>query len=75
MKIIWRDLRQYSKNFWRHWLAFIILFVGMDLANQLVFIPLFRLATTYILQAGGIPFISYQNIGFLITQQLSLDYW
>lgn len=72
MKIIWRDLRQYSKNFWRHWLAFIILFVGMDLANQLVFIPLFRLATTYILQAGGIPFISYQNIGLLITQHTAV---
>lgn len=40
----------------------------MDLANQLVFIPLFRLITTYILQAGGIPFISYQNIGILVTQ-------
>lgn len=40
----------------------------MDLANQLIFIPLFRLATTYILQAGGIPFISYQNIGILVTQ-------
>lgn len=72
LKIIWRDLRQYSKNFWRHWLAFIILFVGMDLANQLVFIPLFRLATTYILQAGGIPFISYQNIGLLITQHTAV---
>lgn len=72
MKIIWRDLRQYSKNFWRHWLAFIILFVGMDLANQLVFIPLFRLATTYILQAGGIPFIPYQNIGLLITQHTAV---
>lgn len=68
MKVIWRNLCQYSKNFWQHWISFIILFVGMDLANQLIFIPLFRLATTYILQAGGIPFISYQNIGILVTQ-------
>ena len=68
MKAIWRNLCQYSKNFWQHWISFIILFVGIDLANQLIFIPLFRLATTYILQAGGIPFISYQNIGILVTQ-------
>jgi glycerophosphoryl diester phosphodiesterase len=40
----------------------------MDLVNQLIFIPLFRLVTTYILQAGGIPFISYQNIKILVTQ-------
>lgn len=40
----------------------------MDLVNQLIFIPLFRLVTTYILQAGGVPFISYQNIKILVTQ-------
>ncbi|MBB1085587.1 glycerophosphoryl diester phosphodiesterase membrane domain-containing protein [Limosilactobacillus fastidiosus] len=68
MRAIWRNLCQYSRNFWQHWVSFIILFVGMDLANQLIFIPLFRLTTTYVLQAGGIPFISYQNIGILITQ-------
>lgn len=68
LKAIWEKLGRYSANFWQHWVSFIILFVGMDLANQLIFIPLFRLATTYVLQAGGIPFISYQNIGLLITQ-------
>lgn len=68
MKVTWRNICQYSNNFRQHWISFIILFVGLDLANQLVFIPLFRLATTYILQAGGIPFISYQNIGILVTQ-------
>lgn len=68
MKTAWRDLRRFSREFRQHWLAFIVLFIGIDLLNQLILIPIFRLATTYILQAGGIPFISYQNIGLLITQ-------
>lgn len=68
MKLIWDDLRQYSRQFWQHWLALIALFVGIDVLNQLIFIPLLRWGTTFILQAGGIPFVSYQNLVILITQ-------
>lgn len=68
MKSAWHDLCRYSRNFRQHWGSFIMLFIGIDLVNQLILIPIFRLATTYILQAGGIPFVSYQNIGLLITQ-------
>lgn len=68
MKVIWGDLRRYSRRFWQHWLSFIALFIGIDLLNQLVLIPLLRWGTTFILQAGGIPFVSYQNVVLIITQ-------
>ncbi|PXZ20894.1 hypothetical protein DM474_04015 [Lactobacillus helveticus] len=44
-----------------------MLFLSLDLLNQFVIIPLFRYITTFVLQAGAIPFVSYQNIITIIT--------
>lgn len=67
MKTIIQNILGYSREFWRHWVTLVVLFLGVNLANQLIFIPIFRLITTYVLQAGGIPFISSQNISFLFA--------
>lgn len=68
MRAAWADIRNCWRGFQRHWAAYLALFLGLDLLNQWVIIPLFRWGTTVILQAGEIPFISYQNI-VLICQQ------
>lgn len=61
------DIRQYSRNFKNHWLQYLLLFLGLDLFSQFIVIPIFRYVTTYILQAGAIPFVSYQNVITIIT--------
>lgn len=67
MKNILKDINIYSKNFKRHWLEYIALFIGIDIFTQVLVIPVFRYVTTGILKAGAIPFISYQNIVTIIT--------
>ena len=62
MKNILTAIGQQTRAFQRHWLSYFSLFVSVDLVIQLIVIPLFRLATTVILQAAQIPFISYQNV-------------
>lgn len=61
------DIREYSRNFKKHLLQYLVLFLGLDLFSQFVVIPLFRYVSTYLLQASAIPFISYKNIATIIT--------
>lgn len=61
------DIKNSNAIFERYWLRFLLLFVGLDLFNQFLVIPIFRWVTTYILQAGAIPFISYQNVLTILT--------
>lgn len=68
MRTSWQDLVTYSRNFRDHWLAYSVLFVSVDLVIQLLIIPLFRLVTTWVLQAGEIPFVSYMNIVTIVTK-------
>lgn len=68
MKRIRTEIKEYSKLFFKHWLKFLSLFIGMDLINQWLVIPFFRWVTTYVLQEGEIPFISYQNLLLILTQ-------
>ncbi|MGQ5709976.1 glycerophosphoryl diester phosphodiesterase membrane domain-containing protein [Lactobacillus sp. PSON] len=62
-----KDIQHYSINFKEHFLQYLMLFLGIDLISQFIVIPIFRYLTTYILQAGAIPFVSYQNIVTIIT--------
>lgn len=68
MKQILAEIKRDTSHFRQNWWAYLTLFVSVDLVIQLVAIPLFRLVTTYVLQAGAIPFVSYQNIVTIITQ-------
>lgn len=68
MRAAWEDIQGSWRGFKQHWITYLALFLGLDLLNQWVIIPLFRWVTTVILQAGEIPFISYQNI-VIICQQ------
>ena len=67
MKNAYRAVRQYSCQFRKNWLEYLILFGGLDILNQFLVIPFFRWITTFVLQAGEIPFISYQNIVIILT--------
>ena len=68
MKKIWREIGQGTGQFKRHWLQYLALFISVDLIIQLLWIPIFRLVTTFVLQAGEIPFVSYQNIVTIIRE-------
>lgn len=67
MKAAVLTLRQYSQRFRQNWLEYLILFGGLDLINQFLMIPFFRWITTFVLQAGEIPFVSYQNVILILT--------
>lgn len=45
----------------------LFLFLGLAILNDAIIIPVFRLATTLILQMAAIPLISYQNIITILT--------
>lgn len=68
MKKILAEIKRETRYFNQHWWVYLTLFLSVDLVIQLVVIPAFRLVTTYVLQAGAIPFVSYQNIVTIITQ-------
>lgn len=68
MKQILVEIKRYTQHFNYNWWIYLTLFFSVDLVIQLVVIPTFRLVTTYVLQAGAVPFVSYQNIVTIITQ-------
>lgn len=68
MKTIYRELCRGTRQFNRHWFQYLGLFISIDLLVQLIVIPLFRLVTTLVLQAGEVPFVSYQNIVTIVTR-------
>lgn len=67
MEEIYQEIRQETRRFRNHWAAYLTLFISVDLLIQLVVIPLFRLVTTWVLQAGEIPFVSYQNVVAIVS--------
>ena len=62
MKSIYDEIRTGSREFLKNWWQYLTLFVSVDLVIQLVVIPVFRFITTFVLQEGEIPFVSYQNV-------------
>lgn len=64
---IFKELKAYTREFTRHWLQYLMLFLSLNLINQFIVIPLFRYVTTFVLQASAIPFVSYQNVVTIIT--------
>ncbi|RVU71076.1 MULTISPECIES: glycerophosphoryl diester phosphodiesterase membrane domain-containing protein [Lactobacillus] len=61
------EFKSYLREFKRHWLSYLLLLMLFDLFNQFILIPLLRYITTFVLQAGAIPFVSYQNVVTIIT--------
>ena len=44
------------------------MFTSISILNQFIFIPLFRYITTFVLQAGAIPFISCSNLVIILSE-------
>lgn len=63
-----KEIKNFSAEFKENWLQYLILFTGISILNQFIFIPLFRYVTTFVLQAGAIPFISYSNVVIILTE-------
>lgn len=63
----WVLLKKYCHAFGHHWVSYVALLLSMDLLVQYIVIPLFRLITTVVLEAGKIPFVSYSNIVRIVT--------
>ncbi len=57
-----------SAEFKQNWFQYLILFTSISILNQFIFIPLFRYITTFVLQAGAIPFISYSNLVIILSE-------
>ena len=72
MKSAFEDIRVYTSEFKKHLLQYILLVLSLDLISQFIVIPLFRYVTTFVLQAGAIPFVSYQNVIIIITTHTSI---
>ncbi len=62
MNAILHEFKKQTRQFGRRWWLYLTLFISVDLVIQLLVIPIFRFVTTFILQAGEIPFVSYQNV-------------
>lgn len=67
-----KDIYHLSRRFKQYWLNYFIVFLGLDLITQALIIPLFRYVTTFVLQAGAIPFVSYQNLITIITTHTAI---
>lgn len=67
MKAI-NKIKIFSTEFKQKWLQYLVLFTSINVLNQFVFIPFFRYITTFVLQAGAIPFVSYSNLMIILTQ-------
>lgn len=61
MKAI-NEIKNFSAEFKQNWLQYLVLFTGISVLNQFVFIPFFRYITTFVLQKGAIPFVSLSNL-------------
>lgn len=62
-----KEIKLWTGKFLKHLGQYLILLLSISLLTELILIPFFRLLTTFILQVGKIPFISYQNIIILLT--------
>lgn len=65
---IFKKIKNLSAEFKQNWFQYLILFTSISILNQFVFIPLFRYITTFVLQAGAIPFISYSNLVIILSE-------
>ncbi|WP_282801708.1 glycerophosphodiester phosphodiesterase [Secundilactobacillus kimchicus] len=64
-----RLLRQSFGSFFKNWGAYLTLIIVMNLVLNLVIVPLMRWITKVILLLNHIPYISYTNVGWLVTQR------
>ena len=61
-------LRQLNAEFREHWWDYVLLFTGMGISLEVIFIPFFRLLATYLLHLGEVPIFTLTNITMLLTQ-------
>lgn len=59
---------QALREFFRHWGSYFILSFVVGEAISQIIVPLLRWSSQMILQASGIAYVSYNNLGDIITQ-------
>lgn len=62
-------LRQAFKAFFKNWGAYTILVVVINSLILGVVVPLTTFSTSLILRMNGVPYLSYTNVGWLLTQR------
>lgn len=60
-------LRQSVKLFFKNWGAYVTLVIVLNLIISAILVPLMEYSTSLILQYNGVPYISYTNVGWLLT--------
>jgi len=59
--------KTYLPEFRHDWLKYLTLFTGMSLGLVIIVIPIFSLLASWIMQASGIAYISYNNLTNIVT--------
>ncbi len=62
-------LRQAFKTFFRNWGAYTILVVAINFLMLGIVVPLTTFFTGLILRSNGVPYLSYTNVGWLLTKK------
>lgn len=68
MKKIYQEIKQATATFGRHCWQYLCLFLSADLITQFGWLPLFRLISTWLLQAAEVPFVSWQNVALIFQR-------
>lgn len=64
-----RFFTTYTKEFFRHWGSYIVLFFSMNLLLRYIFIPIFSFFTAKLMQWGDIPYVNHKNLLTILTHQ------
>ncbi|GBG97228.1 glycerophosphoryl diester phosphodiesterase membrane domain-containing protein [Lactococcus termiticola] len=62
--------KSYAKEFRKNWLAYMSLFLGVYFSITYIIVPIFHALAAWLMRLGGIPYISFNNLGSIIGQHL-----
>lgn len=71
MKTVWQDFCKYTVEFKLNFWKYNLLFIGIELLNVLVLIPIFKIFNSFFLQKFAIQFTSYQNFLTIVSRHLN----
>ncbi|GAY72423.1 glycerophosphoryl diester phosphodiesterase membrane domain-containing protein [Lentilactobacillus kosonis] len=66
----WKNFRSGNKLFFQHWASYIAVIFCTTLIVYLLGVSAFNWFTSWVLKISGIPYISYNNLGEIVTGHL-----
>lgn len=62
-------LRNATRTFFHNWGAYVSLLIVINLLLSIIVVPIMEFMTSVILKSNGVPYISYTNAVWLLTQK------